>query len=204
MLDALAAPLSFSMTSVEKVTLTVAAICHDVGHPGRNNQFFVNCYDPLVSSPVPVRNAKVPWHGAPALTISGLAMTPFLLQAVIYNDVAVLENFHSCLTFRTLELKDCNIFQNLDDSVRPSRSPQLFLVSTFLPRSGHLRRIRRISTLRFFLFFPNSLQDFRFVRQNIIDCILATDMKQHFESVSRFRVSNKAGMCTSRPHCLHC
>lgn len=37
------------MNSIDKVTLTVAAICHDVGHPGRNNQFFINCYDPLVS-----------------------------------------------------------------------------------------------------------------------------------------------------------
>ncbi|KAL8270910.1 hypothetical protein Esti_005164 [Eimeria stiedai] len=102
-----------TMNSVDKATLTVAAICHDVGHPGRNNQFFVNCYDPL---------------------------------AVIYNDQAVLENFHSCLTFRTLEMKDCNVFANLDDS------------------------------------------EFRYIRQNLIACILATDMKQHFESISRFRV----------------
>ncbi|OEH75586.1 3 5 -cyclic nucleotide phosphodiesterase domain-containing protein [Cyclospora cayetanensis] len=102
-----------TMNSTDKVTLTVAAICHDVGHPGRNNQFFINCYDPL---------------------------------AVIYNDQAVLENFHSCLTFRTLEMKDCNIFANLEDS------------------------------------------EFRFIRQNLIACILATDMKQHFESISRFRV----------------
>ncbi|KAL8426524.1 hypothetical protein Efla_004889 [Eimeria flavescens] len=101
------------MNSVEKATLTVAAICHDVGHPGRNNQFFVNCYDPL---------------------------------AVIYNDQAVLENFHSCLTFRTLELKECNVFVNLEDF------------------------------------------EFRYIRQNLIACILATDMKQHFESISRFRI----------------
>ncbi|PFH35300.1 3'5'-cyclic nucleotide phosphodiesterase domain-containing protein [Besnoitia besnoiti] len=102
-----------NMNSVDKVTLTVASICHDVGHPGRNNQFFINAFDPL---------------------------------AVIYNDIAVLENFHSCLTFRTLENKECNIFSNLEDS------------------------------------------DFRYVRQYLIECILATDMKQHFESISRFRI----------------
>ncbi|KYF42118.1 3'5'-cyclic nucleotide phosphodiesterase domain-containing protein [Toxoplasma gondii ARI] len=102
-----------NMNSIDKVTLTVAALCHDVGHPGRNNQFFINAFDPL---------------------------------AVIYNDVAVLENFHSCLTFRTLENKDCNIFACLDES------------------------------------------SFRYIRQYVIECILATDMKQHFESLSRFRI----------------
>ncbi|CBZ54356.1 putative cAMP phosphodiesterase [Neospora caninum Liverpool] len=102
-----------NMNSIDKVTLTVAAICHDVGHPGRNNQFFINAFDPL---------------------------------AVIYNDVAVLENFHSCLTFRTLENRDCNIFACIDES------------------------------------------SFRYIRQYVIECILATDMKQHFESLSRFRI----------------
>lgn len=38
-----------SMEPLEKAALAVAALAHDVGHPGRTNQFFVMCFDPLVS-----------------------------------------------------------------------------------------------------------------------------------------------------------
>ena len=34
---------------IEEVALTVAALGHDVGHPGKNNAFFINTYDPMVS-----------------------------------------------------------------------------------------------------------------------------------------------------------
>ncbi|KAL8269907.1 hypothetical protein Esti_006171 [Eimeria stiedai] len=101
------------MDPVEKAALAVAALAHDVGHPGRTNQFFVMCFDPL---------------------------------AIIYNDNAPLENFHSCLCFRILERKSCNMF------------------------------------------FLLSVGAFRFVRAKIIECILSTDMKQHFEAISKFRV----------------
>ena len=37
------------MDSLEKAALAVATLAHDVGHPGRTNQFFVACFDPLVS-----------------------------------------------------------------------------------------------------------------------------------------------------------
>ncbi|CDJ68888.1 phosphodiesterase, putative [Eimeria necatrix] len=35
------------MEPLEKAALAVAALAHDVGHPGRTNQFFVACFDPL-------------------------------------------------------------------------------------------------------------------------------------------------------------
>ena len=38
------------MEPLEKAALAVAALAHDVGHPGRTNQFFVTCFDPLVLS----------------------------------------------------------------------------------------------------------------------------------------------------------
>lgn len=38
------------------------------------------------------------------------------------------------------------------------------------------------------LFFLLSVGAFRFVRAKIIECILSTDMKQHFEAISKFRV----------------
>ncbi|CDJ59771.1 3',5'-cyclic nucleotide phosphodiesterase, putative, partial [Eimeria maxima] len=92
-------------------------LCHDVGHPGRNNAFFSNALDPL---------------------------------ALLYNDRAVLENYHSCLTFKTLEKPDCDLFAAL------------------------------------------RTREYLIVRSQIIELILATDMKGHFETVSRFRVRRSA------------
>ncbi|PVD20218.1 hypothetical protein C0Q70_20714 [Pomacea canaliculata] len=65
--------------------------------------------------------------------------------ALLYNDLAVLENHHASLAFR-LTHKDpsVNIFQNL------------------------------------------SREDYRALRQSIIDMVLATEMKQHFEHLSKF------------------
>ncbi|CDJ30454.1 phosphodiesterase, putative [Eimeria mitis] len=105
------------MEPLEQAALAVAALAHDVGHPGRTNQFFVACFDPL---------------------------------AIIYNDISPLENFHSCLCFRILERRNCNIF------------------------------------------FLLSVGGFRFVRSKIIECILSTDMKQHFEDISKFRMRRQS------------
>ncbi|CDJ64413.1 hypothetical protein, conserved [Eimeria necatrix] len=90
----------------------VAGLCHDVGHPGRNNNFFVAEMSPL---------------------------------SILYNDASVLENFHSSLTFRVLADPSCNLFTLLSDA------------------------------------------EVREVRSKIIDLILATDMRTHFEFLNRFR-----------------
>ncbi|PHJ20004.1 3 5 -cyclic nucleotide phosphodiesterase domain-containing protein, partial [Cystoisospora suis] len=111
--------------SVERAALHVSALCHDLGHPGRTNQFFVASYDPL---------------------------------AIVYNDIACLENLHCCLCFRTLE------------------------------RLAELRRIREENNIFFYL----NNENFRFVRSQLIKLILATDMKQHFETISRFRLRKSA------------
>lgn len=66
--------------------------------------------------------------------------------SIIYNDVAVLENFHACLTFKILQRAECDIFQELQPSHRMA------------------------------------------CRGHIIDLILATDMKLHFENVSKFKL----------------
>ncbi|KEP64788.1 UNVERIFIED_CONTAM: 3'5'-cyclic nucleotide phosphodiesterase domain-containing protein [Hammondia hammondi] len=109
--------LSQSIGSRDRALVVVAGLCHDIGHPGRNNALFINALDPV---------------------------------AVLYNDKSVLENYHSCLTFKTLELADCDIF------------------------------------------FSLRTKDYHMVRSLIIDLILATDMKNHFETVSRFRVRRNA------------
>ncbi|KYF39820.1 3'5'-cyclic nucleotide phosphodiesterase domain-containing protein [Toxoplasma gondii ARI] len=105
--------LASSLTAPELVALIVAALCHDIGHQGKNNAFYVASRSPL---------------------------------GIIYNDIAVLENFHACLTFKILARPECNIF-------------------THLPP-----------------------EDFQIVRNRMIDLILATDMKMHFEMVSKFRL----------------
>ena len=40
------------------------------------------------------------------------------MQAILYNDRSVLENFHSALTFKVLSHRSCNIFRALAKSVR--------------------------------------------------------------------------------------
>ncbi|OEH75927.1 3 5-cyclic nucleotide phosphodiesterase domain-containing protein [Cyclospora cayetanensis] len=103
--------------------IIVAGLCHDIGHPGRNNALFSNAMEPL---------------------------------ALLYNDRAVLENYHACLTFKTLEKQDCDIFVTL------------------------------------------KTREYLMVRTQIIELILATDMKGHFETVSRFRPSHKHRVPTRR------
>ncbi|CBZ49603.1 hypothetical protein NCLIV_000970 [Neospora caninum Liverpool] len=95
----------------------LASLCHDVGHPARNNAF-------LTSSS----------H----------------LASIIYNDSSVLENFHAALTFRILSSGGCNIFEKT--------SPEFF----------------------------------RSVRGLVIDLILATDMKSHFDFLTRVRNRKKS------------
>ncbi|UKJ88517.2 hypothetical protein MACJ_000961 [Theileria orientalis] len=101
------------MSPLDRAILVVAGICHDIGHPGKTNSFFVNSGHDIAN---------------------------------LFNDKAVLENFHSCLTFKVLKMEECNIF-------------------SFLKRA-----------------------DLRQVRRKIIDLILSTDMEDHFESISRFRL----------------
>ncbi|KEP65175.1 UNVERIFIED_CONTAM: 3'5'-cyclic nucleotide phosphodiesterase domain-containing protein [Hammondia hammondi] len=105
--------LASSLTAPDLVALIVAALCHDIGHQGKNNAFYVASRSPL---------------------------------GIIYNDIAVLENFHACLTFKILARPECNIFKHLPP------------------------------------------EDFQIVRNRMIDLILATDMKMHFEMVSKFRL----------------
>eukprot|EP01068_Selenidium_serpulae_P017269 Selendium_serpulae@DN6368_c0_g1_i13.p3 len=72
-----------SLTPTEEKTLLVASLCHDVGHPGRNNAFFINVCDPL---------------------------------ATLYNDISVLENYHSSLTFEVLNTEEFDLFCGTHDS----------------------------------------------------------------------------------------
>ncbi|GIX65662.1 3',5'-cyclic nucleotide phosphodiesterase, putative [Babesia caballi] len=70
----------------DEALCVVAAIAHDVGHPGRNNAFFVRAHHPV---------------------------------AHLYNDNAVLENYHAACTLRILRMPGCNIFADIDyDYVR--------------------------------------------------------------------------------------
>lgn len=101
------------LESLDHVTTFIAALAHDVGHPGRTNAFFVTTHDPL---------------------------------AIVYNDHSPLENFHSCLLFATLCLEETNIFLHISE------------------------------------------ERYKVCRKHIISLILATDMKQHFECISLFRI----------------
>ncbi|GAB68878.1 3',5'-cyclic-nucleotide phosphodiesterase [Plasmodium cynomolgi strain B] len=101
-----------------KLVMFISGICHDVGHPGYNNLFFVNSLHPL---------------------------------SIIYNDISVLENYHASITFKILQLNQCNILKSFSE------------------------------------------KDFRLIRSYIIELILSTDMKYHFEIISKFRIRRENG-----------
>lgn len=88
--------------------LLVAALVHDIGHPGHTNLFEINNKSHL---------------------------------ALKYNDKSVLENHHCSLTFYIIHSKEINLFENLNQ------------------------------------------HNFSIVRNMIIECVLATDMKHHTELV---------------------
>ncbi|ESS33356.1 3'5'-cyclic nucleotide phosphodiesterase domain-containing protein [Toxoplasma gondii GAB2-2007-GAL-DOM2] len=102
-----------SLGDLEEASLIIAALCHDIAHPGRNNNFMVNANTPL---------------------------------ALTYNDISVLENMHASLTFKLL----------LDR------------------RLGLLNHLHR--------------EAYRSFRMTVIELIMSTDMKTHFEQIANFRV----------------
>ncbi|CXJ15878.1 3',5'-cyclic nucleotide phosphodiesterase, putative [Plasmodium berghei] len=96
-----------------KLVMFISGICHDIGHPGYNNLFFINSFHPL---------------------------------SIIYNDISVLENYHASITFKILQLSQCNILKSFSE------------------------------------------KEFRLIRLYIIELILSTDMKHHYEIISKFRI----------------
>ncbi|XP_013396005.1 high affinity cAMP-specific and IBMX-insensitive 3',5'-cyclic phosphodiesterase 8B isoform X1 [Lingula anatina] len=97
---------------MDEVASLIAAVVHDVDHPGKTNAFLVNAGNDL---------------------------------ALVYNDLAVLESHHVSLAFRlSAQNDDVNIFKNLERD------------------------------------------DFRAMRQMIIDMVLATELTKHFEHLSKF------------------
>ncbi|OQR93888.1 3'5'-cyclic nucleotide phosphodiesterase [Achlya hypogyna] len=96
------------LPSLDIFSVLIAALCHDVDHPGNNNDFEVKC-------------------------VSSIALT--------HNDDAVLERHHCRVTFIILNTPSTNILEKL------------------------------------------SPEGFRQVRRNIIRCIMATDMTNHFPQV---------------------
>lgn len=97
---------------LDEVISLVAAIVHDVDHPGKTSAFLCNSSNNL---------------------------------AILYNDLSVLESHHAAFAFKlTNSGERVNIFQHLDR------------------------------------------ENYRAVRQSIIDMVLATEMTKHFEHISKF------------------
>jgi high affinity cGMP-specific 3',5'-cyclic phosphodiesterase 9 len=78
------------MTMLEKLILMTACLGHDLDHPGYNNAYQVNGNDVCL---IPVAKTDL---------------------AIIYNDVAPLENHHSAMLFAILNLDSCNLLKTLD------------------------------------------------------------------------------------------
>ncbi|XP_059809126.1 high affinity cAMP-specific and IBMX-insensitive 3',5'-cyclic phosphodiesterase 8A isoform X2 [Hypanus sabinus] len=101
-----------SLDHTDEVAALIAAIIHDVDHPGRTNSFLCNAGSEL---------------------------------ALLYNDTTVLESHHAALAFQLTTNNDkCNIFKNMERN------------------------------------------EYRILRQGIIDMVFATEMTKHFEHVNKF------------------
>ncbi|KAK3588622.1 hypothetical protein CHS0354_021492 [Potamilus streckersoni] len=113
---------------VDAIASLIAAVIHDVDHPGRTNAFLINSNTDL---------------------------------ALLYNDLAVLESHHAALAFQLTQRDEkVNIFKNLER------------------------------------------EDYRILRHSVIDMVLATEMKQHFEHLNKFinsinKLSQKADETSS-------
>lgn len=99
------------LTPLDVFVLMIAALCHDVDHPGLTNSFQVAVRTDL---------------------------------AITYSDQSVLEMHHSCTAWKILSLPENNILANL------------------------------------------SIEDEKEFRKTLTSSILATDMSNHFELVTKF------------------
>lgn len=120
---------------------------------------------------------------------------------------AVLENHHNAVAFRlTLANTGANMFQNLErlvllGSVEPSlpqsnNSPShnalvsglvCIVLCVVCTRVGYSVYVYCMWCFR---------EDYRYLRQSIIDMVLATDMTKHFDHLNKF-VSSINSVCAS-------
>lgn len=100
------------LTPLDKFALLVAAVGHDLDHPGHNNDYECKVHSDLVRRLPPTRT-PAPRSPPPPLLQS--------CQALRYNDASVLENHHAALLFSLMRTRcaangyrDCHVLQGLD------------------------------------------------------------------------------------------
>ncbi|KAJ7385255.1 High affinity cAMP-specific and IBMX-insensitive 3',5'-cyclic phosphodiesterase 8B [Desmophyllum pertusum] len=116
---------------LDEIASLIAAVVHDVDHPGYTNSFLCNAGNEL---------------------------------AILYNDIAVLESHHAALAFKlTARDERSNIFKGLD------------------------------------------MDEFRTIRQAIIDMVMATEMTRHFEHLSKFvnSINKRRSSSMDEVHSVH-
>eukprot|EP00929_Paragymnodinium_shiwhaense_P118658 TRINITY_DN9056_c0_g2_i1.p1 TRINITY_DN9056_c0_g2~~TRINITY_DN9056_c0_g2_i1.p1 ORF type:complete len:1018 (+),score=213.73 TRINITY_DN9056_c0_g2_i1:115-3168(+) len=149
------------MTEIKKFSLIVAALGHDVGHPGRNNNFLIQTSDKLA-----IRyNDRSVLENFHASTLTRL-MTENTSMVVDSSSVATLSdvNFSAAVWTGASQQAEGSCTSQADDHSPPSSGTFRSLVSGMSP------------------------QVYSKVRQLIIALILATDTTNHMEALSTFRV----------------
>lgn len=86
------------VSALDHTAFLVACICHDVGHSGKNNGFYVETNDRLALR----YHLMVTSHFGQVCAVLGR-----------YNDRSVLEQFHVATTFELMvDFPECNILEN--------------------------------------------------------------------------------------------
>ena len=104
--------LARHLNHIDRLSALVAAVIHDMGHPGVNNTFLEATRHEL---------------------------------AILYNDVSVLENHHVAAAFKLLKNKDLDWTRNMP------------------------------------------LDDYKDFRETVVQMVLGTDMRAHFEHLTKFK-----------------
>ncbi|XP_065317259.1 cGMP-inhibited 3',5'-cyclic phosphodiesterase 3A-like isoform X2 [Gordionus sp. m RMFG-2023] len=160
-LDSQMGILAKNLSPLEVMALYTAAAMHDYDHPGRTNAFLVS-----TSSP----------------------------HAILYNDKSVLENHHAAASWSLyLSHPEFQFLNNTDDSAPSSSTPiqndQLTGTGGQVPSNKVTPRTRSTGGQ------PNPMNssfsslstgDFKRFRYIVIESILATDLKRHFEILAEF------------------
>lgn len=153
------------VTHVEKFALLVAALSHDLDHPGVNNAFLVNTKDRLATL----------YNDSSVLENSHIAF--------LYDLIATRQTRHAAVATRrprpgALPRSETHI----GDSNTPRSSPSVCVSSA----PGAFPELGANDEANIFAALDDSL--YREVRRIIIATVLHTDMSHHFKMVSQMEV----------------
>ena len=155
--------IGVNFTPLELMALYTASVMHDFEHPGRTNAFLVSTYNPLVGSNIP-STALSPWRLGISRMFRVIVWLWISCLHIFWNNFLVNVVLFS-LSSQAILYNDRSVLEN-----HHAASAWSLLLSN--PKYDWLSNLNSAEFKRF-----------RFL---VIEAILATDLKRHFELLSEF------------------